>query len=90
MQGLQKYHHYESIESASGTTTSVSENVAKSVGDSDIKKFYREIRPGCTPVVKQPGEGVTSKNMQHVSNQNNEVKGVVNISNIVIKYQFHN
>ena len=55
---MRKYHHYESIESTSGTTTSVSENVAKSVGDSDIKKFYREIRPGCTPVVKQPGEGL--------------------------------
>ena len=78
MQGLRKYHHYESIESASGTTTSVSENVAKNVGDSDIKKFYREIRPGCTPVVKQPGEGVASKNIKNVSNQNNEVKDVVN------------
>ena len=73
MQGLQKYHHYESIESASGTTTSVSENVSKSIaGGSDIKKFYREIRPGCGPVVKQPGDGV-GKNMQHASNHNTEV-----------------
>ena len=70
---MRKYHHYESIESTSGTTTSVSENVAKSVGDSDIKKFYREIRPGSFPVVKQPGDG-SSKNIQHASNHNNEVK----------------
>ena len=75
MQGLQKYHHYESIESASGTTTSVSENVSKTVGDSDIKKFYREIRPGCGPVVKQPGDG-EGKNMQHASNPNTEVKNM--------------
>ena len=73
MQGLRKYHHYESIESASGTTTSVSKNVAKNVGDSDIKKFYREIRPGSTPVVKQPGDGI-SRNIQQASNHNNEVK----------------
>ena len=71
MQGLRKYHHYESIESASGTTTSVSEKGSKSIGDSDIKKFYREIRPGYAPVVKQPG-GVGT-NMKHVGNHNTEV-----------------
>ena len=51
-QGSRKYHHYESIDSSMNASGKV---VSNGIGDSNINQFYREIRPGRIPTVKQPG-----------------------------------